>query len=80
MVHVYLNMTIERAVIVEGLGAESTLIGGARSPCQSNFFLCSFVGHLQLVWVLIGVTQLEVKVKLEVLLEGLIAPEVALQH
>ena len=76
----YLNMTIERAVIVEGLGTESALIGRAWSPCESNFFVSRFVGLLQLVGVLVAVTELEVKVKLEVLLERLFAPEVALQH
>jgi hypothetical protein len=73
-------MTIERSVVVECLGAESTLIGGTRSSSESNFFFCCLVGFLQLEGVLVTVTQLEVKVKLKVLLERLVTPKVALKQ
>ena len=74
-----LDVTIEGSVVVEHLRTESAVEQTGRPSGQHDLLIGGVVGLLQLLGLLVPVPQLEVEVELVILLENLVAAEVALK-
>ena len=74
-----LDVSVKGAIVRETLWTQGALVGRARTLGEGNFLVSCFVRSPQFFRVFVSMSEFEVEMKLIVLLEQLVATEIASQ-